>query len=309
MAKRTQKQKRNDISVVLICVLVIAALIVVALNEQGLITIRLPAKPSDSIVVDAGESSVHFINVGQGDSELIIASDGTTMLIDSGEAEYGAVVLNYLAELGISKLDYVIATHPHSDHMGGLSKVIASDLEIGKIYMPEIAPDYVPTTKTYERFLQAVADRGAKISKGDNLEFDFGNGRISMYVSDYQADNLNNYSIVIKYDIGDYSFLFTGDIEALAERYYVDNSYDLDADVLKVCHHGSSTSSTYEFLDAVTPDYCVIECGDNSYNHPNAQVVMRLMEYTENIYRTDIQGTVVFVTDGTDFEFTYEDLK
>lgn len=310
MAKRkTKKQKRNDILVILICVAVIAALAIFALNEKGLITIRLPAKPSDTVTVEAGESSVHFINVGQGDSELIVATDGTTMLIDSGEAEYGPVVLSYLEELGIDRLDYIIATHPHSDHMGGLASVISSDIEIGKIYMPEIAAEHVPTTKTYERFLLAVANRGARLYKGENLEFDFGDGRIKMYISDYKEDNLNNYSILIKYDIGEHSFLFTGDIEALAEKYYVNNSYDLDADVLKVCHHGSSTSSTYEFLNAVTPDFCVIECGDNGFNHPNSQVVMRLLEYTENIYRTDIQGTVVFVTDGTDLEFTYEDLN
>lgn len=309
MPRKTKKQRRNDILIAVLCVAAVLAIVIFALNANGLITVRLPAKPSETVTVEAGESSVHFINVGQGDSELIIATDGTTMLIDSGEAEYGPVVLNYLAELGITKLDYIIATHPHSDHMGGLVKVISSDIEIGRIYMPEIAPDYVPTTKTYEKFLKAVAERGARISKGDNIEFDFGDGTINMYVSDYREDNLNNYSILIKYDIGEHSFLFTGDIEALAEDYYVTNGYDLDVDVLKVCHHGSSTSSTPAFLDAVTPEFCVIECGDNGYNHPNAQVVKRLLGYTENIYRTDVQGTVVFVTDGTNLEFTYEGKK
>lgn len=298
MAVKKRNKTKSNFSVISVCVLVLLAAVYVVLGEKYDL--------SPNTAMQLGNSYVHYIDVGQGDCELIVASDGTTMLIDSGEKEYGAVVLNYLETLGITKLDYVVATHPHSDHMGGLATVISSDLEIGKIYMPKVADDYVPTTKTYENFLQAVANKNMRISKAVTCEIEFGDGTIYMYTTDYDGNNLNNYSIVIKYVFGETSFLFTGDIEAEIEKQYVSQGTDLDSDVLKVCHHGSSTSSTVAFLDVVSPDYCVIECGDNSYNHPNSDIVKRLLNYTEEIYRTDVQGTVVFTTDGADltYEFT-----
>lgn len=293
----SRSRRKNNFSALTVCILVLIAAVYVVFSEKTDFT---PDAPHVE-----GNSYVHYIDVGQGDCELIVASDGTTMLIDSGEKEYGAVVLGYLEDLGITRLDYVVATHPHSDHMGGLATVISSELEIGKIYMPKVADDYVPTTKTYENFLQAVANKNMRISKAENTSFDFGDGKIYMYVADYDGNNLNNYSIVIKYVYGETSFLFTGDIEAEIEKYYVSLGTDLDSDVLKVCHHGSSTSSTVAFLDAVSPDYCVIECGDNSYNHPNSDIVKRLLGYTEEIYRTDVQGTVIFTTDGANLTYDF----
>ncbi len=245
---------------------------------------------------EPGESyaTAHFINVGQGDCELIIADDGTTMLIDGGESDYGDTVVAYLSELGITKLDYVVGTHPHSDHIGGLRKVISSDIEIGKVIMPEIPDEYVPTTSSYEKLLTAIEKKGCPLYAAENETIQFGSGTLTITVPDYSEDELNNYSVVIRFDCNGHSFLFTGDIEKLIETQLVENGVDLDVDVLKVAHHGSSTSSSYAFLDAVTPEYCVIECGDNSYNHPNSDVVTRLELYTDNIYRTDIDGTVVF---------------
>ncbi len=300
-----QRKRNARIAVAIACIFVLVAAICYVLYDKGIFDFI--SNPVVTTPAKDGLAYVHFIDVGQGDCELIIADDGTTMLIDAGEAEYGADVVNYILDLGILKLDYVIATHPHSDHMGGLSSVISSGLEIGKIYMPQIASDYTPTTNTYEKFLRAVAAKELKISKGDNLEFPFGKGKINMYVSDYNEDNLNNYSIVIRYEIGESSFLFTGDIEALVEDYLIKNDYMLDSDVLKVAHHGSSTSSTLDFLGTVTPDYCVIECGDNSYNHPNSNTVKRLRIYTEEIYRTDVQGTVIFSTDGITLERRFKE--
>lgn len=292
-----RNKRKSNFSALTVCILVLIAAVYVVFGEKS----ETPTTTS----MDIGNSYVHYIDVGQGDCELIVASDGTTMLIDSGEKEYGAVVLNYLETLGITKLDYVIATHPHSDHMGGLATVISSELEIGKIYMPQIAADYTPTTKTYENFLQAVADKNMRLSKAETCEIEFGDGTVYMYTTDYDGSNLNNYSIVIKYVFGDTSFLFTGDIEAEIEKQYVSQGTDLDSDVLKVCHHGSSTSSTVVFLDAVSPNYCVIECGDNSYNHPNSDIVKRLLGYTEEIYRTDVQGTVIFTTDGVNLTYQF----
>ncbi|MCD7848137.1 MAG: MBL fold metallo-hydrolase [Oscillospiraceae bacterium] len=255
---------------------------------------------------DGNSATVHFINVGQGDGELIIADDGTTMLIDSGEAEYGETVIEYLNELGITRLDYVVATHPHSDHIGGLRKVIASDIEIGEVIMPEIPDEYVPTTNSYEKLLDAIEEKGCPVYAAENETIQFGSGTLRIIVPEYSSDNLNNYSIVVRFDCEGSSFLFTGDIEKAIETQLVESGIDLDVDVLKVAHHGSSTSSSYAFLDAVTPEYCVIECGDNSYNHPNSDVVTRLEQYTENIYRTDIDGTVVFTITGSGLSITTE---
>lgn len=255
------------------------------------------ASSGEAIEPEAGESyaTVHFIDVGQGDCELIIADDGTTMLIDAGEAEYGETVVAYLNELGITKLDYVVGTHPHSDHIGGLRKVISSDIEIGEVILPELPDEYVPTTNSYEKLLDAIEEKGCPLYAAESTIIAFGSGTLTITVPDYSSDNLNNYSVVIRFDCNGSSFLFTGDIEKVIETQLVESGVNLDVDVLKVPHHGSSTSSSYTFLDAVTPEYCVIECGeDNSYNHPNADIVDRLELYTENIYRTDIDGTIVF---------------
>ncbi len=255
---------------------------------------------------DESCATVHFINVGQGDCELIIADDGTTMLIDAGESDYGDTVVAYLSELGITRLDYVVGTHPHSDHIGGLRKVISSDIEIGEVIMPELPDEYVPTTNSYEKLLDAIDEKGCPLYAAESETIQFGSGTITLTVPDYDSSNLNNYSVVIRFDCNGSSFLFTGDIEKAIETQLVENGVDVDVDVLKVPHHGSSTSSSYTFLDAVTPEYCVIECGDNSYNHPNSDVVTRLELYTENIYRTDVDGTVVFSCMSTGLSITTE---
>ena len=251
-------------------------------------------------------AQVHFINVGQGDCELIVADDGTTMLIDAGESEYGATVVDYIKSLGITRLDYVVGTHPHSDHIGGLKDFLLSDLDVGVVITPSIPDEYTPTTKSYERFIDAVAQKGCEVSDVTDESFDMGSGRITVIDTEYSSDNYNNYSAVILFEFGENSFLFTGDIEKTIEKQLVENDAPIDVDVLKVAHHGSSTSSCFDFLDAVTPEYCVIECGDSSYNHPNPDTVTRLKAYTQNIYRTDNQGNIVFTCTADGLSITCE---
>ncbi|MCD7784046.1 MAG: MBL fold metallo-hydrolase [Oscillospiraceae bacterium] len=304
------KKRKNRISLPAALVLIVALFIIYVGVDHFFMEPEAPETDTDSTVSssvssddeeepeptvsDESYATVHFINVGQGDCELIIADDGTTMLIDAGESEYGDTVVAYLSELSITKLDYVVGTHPHSDHIGGLRKVIASDIEIGEVIMPELPDEYVPTTNAYEKLLDAIDEKGCPLYAAESTTIDFGSGTLTITVPDYDSSNLNNYSLVIRFDCNGSSFLFTGDIEKAIETQLVENGVDVDVDVLKVPHHGSSTSSSYAFLDAVTPEYCVIECGDNSYNHPNSDVVTRLEQYTENIYRTDVDGTVVF---------------
>lgn len=305
MEKR-RKNRRDNFNKVLTVIALIVALLLI-LHDRGIITIPYLSRQNQPIeFVADGKAQVHFIDVVQGDCELIISDDGKTMLIDSGEAEYGAKVVNYIKNLGLNHLDYLIATHPHSDHMGGLATVILSDISVGKIIIPKIPEEFVPATRTYEGFLDAVADKGYKVSAAKTEKFEFGQGTISIFMTDYSEDNLNNYSVVTRYDFGDSSFLFTGDMEDSVEKKLLIVGHDVNVDVLKVGHHGSNTSSSEEFLKVVTPDYCVIECGDNSNNHPNSKVVKRLKKYTDIILRTDINGHVVFTTDGNVIEYITE---
>lgn len=257
-------------------------------------------------VSDVKTAMVYFINVGQGDCELIVSDDGSAMLIDAGEQEYGKGVVSFIKDLGITRLDYVVGTHPHSDHIGGLRHILKSDLEIGVVITPVIPDEYMPTTYNYEKFINAIAANGCEVRDVENESFAFGSGTITIMKPDYAEDNYNNYSPLIMFEYGKTSFLFTGDAEKLVEYQMIERDEYLDADVLKVGHHGSITSSSVDFLNAVTPEWCIIECGDNEYNHPNPNIVTRLSEYTENIYRTDRQGTIEFICDLENYEVKTE---
>lgn len=238
--------------------------------------------------------SVHFIDVGQGDSTLII-SDGKTVLIDAGEKEMGTRVVKYLENLGIEKLDYVIATHPHSDHIGGLSQVI-DKFSIGKIIMPKLRDEIVPTTKTYTALLSSIAEKGLKITPAKaGMSYELGRGRLEVLAPDNEFEDLNNYSVVARLIYDKSSFLFTGDIEQEAEKSLLNTGAGLKSNVLKIAHHGSSTSTHQAFLDAVNPQFCVIPVGDdNRYNHPNSNVIKRLTKMGVRIFRTDYDGDIVF---------------
>lgn len=244
----------------------------------------------------------HFIDVGQGDANFIELPNDKVMLIDAGVASSSTKIINYIKNLGYTKIDYVVATHPHADHIGGLSEVISS-FDIGNIYMPKA----VSTSKTYENLLLTIKDKGLTIKTGkagieilneDNLKI------IIMAPNGEKYTNLNNYSIILKIIYGDVSLLYTGDaeIESLNEI-----EEDISASILKVGHHGSDTSTTKEFLEKVKPKYAIISVGeDNSYGHPATSTIKLLKEYTNNIYRTDLNGDVVISSDGINIELETE---
>lgn len=244
---------------------------------------------------------VHFIDVGQADSILIKGSK-EAMLIDAGNNEDGELVVNYIKEQKISKLDYVIGTHPHEDHIGGLDDVIDS-FQIGKIIMPNA----INSTKTFEDVLDSIDKKGLTITQpkvGDKYTLN----DAQFIILGPNGDNytsLNDYSVVIKLISGSNTFLFTGDAEALAEKEMLTNNRDLlKANVLKIGHHGSVTSTSQEFLDAVNPSVAVIssETG-NSYGHPHKEIIDRLNEKKIDILRTDSEGTIVMKSDGKKIEF------
>ncbi|MDF2609136.1 MAG: hypothetical protein K0R92_610 [Lachnospiraceae bacterium] len=247
--------------------------------------------------------SVHFIDVGQGDSILIGAS-GHYMLIDAGENEEGKTVVNYLKEQGVETLEYVIGTHPHSDHIGGLDTVI-NNFQISKI----ILPDVTNNTKTFEEVLDAIAENGLKITKPKvGTEYKLGDGTfIIMAPNSSEYSDINNYSVVIKLVYGETSFLLTGDAEKISEEEMLENGLDLSANVLKLGHHGSSYSSSDSFLDAVGASSAIISVGrNNKYGHPMEETVNRILERGIKIYRTDESGTIVATSDGSYITFNHE---
>ena len=254
-----------------------------------------------------GSAQVHFIDVGQGDCELIISDDGTTVLIDGGEEICSPDVASYLHRLGISRLDYIITSHPHSDHIGALPYVIRKTDEVGKVIMPKIPDEYVPTSTAYENLLKAISDKGCKAEYAEDKTISLGSGSMEIKVPDYDGDNLNDYSIIVKFTFGSRKFLFCGDLEWDMEQSIRKSGYDLSADVYKLSHHGSSTSNQILWLKAVSPDYCVCECGaGNNYGHPHSEVVQAVEDIGAVLLRTDINGTVVFETDGETLEYKTE---
>jgi len=237
--------------------------------------------------------SVHFIDVGQGDCTLIKTDKGN-MLIDAGENGNETAVLNYLSEQGVTELEYFVATHPHSDHIGGAAEVI-SGVTVKNIIMPKLSASNTPTTKTYEKMLTSIKNSGAKViaAKPDS-EYAFGDVKFIVLSPFKQDDNLNNMSVTLKLTYGSHSFLFTGDAEKEVEEQLIDYGYDLKAEVFKLAHHGSSTSNSYEFMDAVNPEVAVISYGiDNSYGHPHDETVEMLEEKSITYYSTAQSGDII----------------
>lgn len=251
------------------------------------------------------DCSIHFIDVGQGDSALIISND-KTILIDAGELEQGTVVSHYLKNLDIKKIDFLIATHPHSDHIGGMATII-DEFDIGKILMPRLPDNMVPTSKTYTRLLTSIANKGLKITPSKpGMAYDFGKGRLEVLGPTGEFEDLNDMSLVAKFTYDkDESFLFTGDMEKFAEKDLLNTRSNLDSDVLKVGHHGSNTSTHKAFYDAVSPEYCIISVADeNKYNHPHQTTINRIKESKTKLFRTDFDGNIVFHIINDNFKIT-----
>ena len=240
-----------------------------------------------------GNLEIYFFDVGQADS-ILIKEDENSVLIDAGNNEDGSLLVDYIKnELDISKINIVVGTHPHEDHIGGLDNVISS-FDIDKIYLPNATT----TTKTFEDVLDAIKSKDYKITipKIDE-EFNLEDLNFKVLYTGSDESDLNNTSIVLKLKYGNTSYLFTGDATSKTEKYLLDK--DIKSDVLKVGHHGSSYSTTDEFLDKVNPSYAIIEVGENnSYSHPSDSTIKKLNNKNIKIYRTDIDGTIKLTSDG-----------
>lgn len=240
-----------------------------------------------------GSLSVHFIDVGQGDC-IYINQGEYNMLIDAGNNEDGEKLVSYLKSLNVNGFDYVIGTHPHEDHIGGMDDII-NNFEIENYYMP----DKLSTTKTFEDVLDALDAKGLSYTVPNiDDEFKLGDATFKVIYSGDDTNDINDSSIVLKMTYGDNSFLFTGDATSNVEEIILNK--DIKSDVLKVAHHGSSYSSTTEFLDKVDPKYAIISVGtNNSYNHPASITLQKLSNRDIKVYRTDLDGTIIFTSDGT----------
>jgi competence protein ComEC len=247
-----------------------------------------------------GKLSVYFLNVGQGDATYIKTAAGDDILIDGGKNEAGPVVVDYLHQLGVDDLEVMIATHPDADHIGGLDTVLHS-FKVKAVYAPKVSH----TTDTFKDFLLAVKDQGLKINEakaGVSLPLAEVTARFVGPVKAY-GDDLNDWSAVLHLAYGDNTFLFTGDAEKKSETDMIKTDQSLRADVLKVGHHGSNSSTSASFLQAVSPKYAVISVGSNSYGHPTAVILKRLKAAKITTYRTDLNGTVTAISDGKKISF------
>ena len=241
---------------------------------------------------------VHFLDVGQGDCTIVLC-DGESMVIDGGPASASRFVYSYVRKtLKLQHIDYVISTHPHLDHVYGLSSVLNA-APVDLILTPVLEWD----SKAFNAMLKYAEAQGTPLSvpqEGDTLRL--GGATVTIlhcWPEALDYGRTNDSSIVTRIDYGETSFIITGDAEDWSEYMMIDAGYDLKADVLRVSHHGSSTGSTMEFLQAVQPEYAVISVGkDNGYGHPHTEVLERLNEIGAKVLRTDELGTIVFQSDG-----------
>nr|WP_242655264.1 ComEC/Rec2 family competence protein [Clostridium cellulovorans] len=242
---------------------------------------------------------IHYIDVGQGDS-ILIQTGSNNILIDAGENDNSTY--NYLKTQGITKLNYIIVTHPHADHIGNIAKIINS-FSVGTFYAPKITA----SSAVYTNMVTALSNKGLKItvpSVGSKITI--GNATLQFLApNSSKYSDTNNYSIVTKLTYGNKSFIFMGDAETLSEGEILAKQLDVSADVIKIGHHGSTSSTSKSFLKAVNPKYAIISVGEgNSYNHPADETLAKLENYGITVYRTDLNGTIIATCDGFNINFT-----
>lgn len=304
MAKRrTSSKKKKKIESIAAAIVVIAALFITVAPKLG---IPVPswndifASAELTNTADAAKQpfSAHYIDVGQGDC-ILIKSDDRNVLIDAGERGNADKIIRYLKQYDVTKLDYVIATHPHSDHIGSMAEVISA-FPVSNVIMPKLSKSNTPTTKTYENLLKAVQKTGAKVIPAVPSEsYEIGGADMTVLAPLSDKDDINNMSVVVRVVYGDNSFLFTGDAEEESENRILKSGASVRSDVMKGGHHGSRTSSSEKYMDAVSPSLYIVSCGkDNDYGHPHKETVDMLEKRKISYLRTDEAGSIVVGSDG-----------
>lgn len=297
MNKRRKKNNSKIISLIVVIICIIFGLSSEQINETfGLITNTISTQDNSSqtkqTTSQQGELQVYFLDVGQADS-ILIKSNNEYMLIDGGNNNDGPLLVKYFQSLGIKEFKYIVGTHPHEDHIGGLDDVI-KNFTIDNIYIP----DAMTTTKTFEDLLDSIDEKNLtyKVPK-INSTFPLGNANLKVIYTGTDTSDLNNTSIVLKLTYQDISILLTGDATSETEKKILNK--DINSTVLKVGHHGSKYSSTESFLKKVNPKYAIISVGKNNiYNHPATITINKLEKLNTQIYRTDQDGTILLETNG-----------
>lgn len=295
MAKKSRKRKRK-LTVPALILLLIAAL--VYFGYTYLPDLVKEEKPDTTLPDEI--MKIHIIDVGQGDSTLFMTKN-ECILVDAGTNKSEQTLKAYLQNIGVEKINYAIFTHPHEDHIGGADMII-NDFDVEKVIMPEADTD----TKTYNSLISALEKfentEVYKAVSGD--EYTVGDIKMTLLAPNSESyDGLNNYSVVVKLEYGNSSFMLTGDAEVESEKEIMIqySAAKLKCDFLKVGHHGSSTSTSEAFLNAVDPKIATISCGlDNKYGHPHSETVQKLEAKGITYYRTDKLGPIVFECDGTE---------
>ena len=253
-----------------------------------------------SVKEEKDKLKIYYIDVGQADS-ILIQNENEFMLIDAGNNNDGPLLVKYFQSLNIKDFKYVVGTHPHEDHIGGLDDII-TNFNIGTIYIP----DAITTTKTFEDLLNSIEKKNMTftVPKIDST-FNLGKANVKVIYTDTDTKDLNNTSIVLKMSFGSTTYLFTGDATSTTEKKILNK--DISADVLKVGHHGSNYSSTDKFLNKVNPKYAIISVGKNNiYSHPATKTIDKLNKLNIKIYRTDELGTIILTSDGKNIDITNE---
>jgi competence protein ComEC len=240
--------------------------------------------------------NITIFDVGQGDA-ILVQSDNKNMLIDAGPNSSSLKLVNSLIKMDINRFDVVVATHPHEDHIGGLDSVI-NKFDIDQIIMPQVSAN----TQTFNDVLQAIHNKGLTVTapvSGNN--FKLGSALCAILApNSFSYEDINNYSIVMQVVYGNITFLFMGDAGLDSETDMLSKGYSLNSDVIKIGHHGSSSSTSDKLLKAVNPRYAVISSGqDNDYGHPHKETLSKLNSAGVIIYRTDLNGDITFSANGT----------
>jgi len=295
MARRRRQNK-------LTLTTVIAALILLAVINLVESNNLMPENKAVEVSSQDSTVEVHFIDVGQGDS-IYIKTPSQDILIDAGER--GDTVVNYLNNLNVEDLELVIGTHPHSDHIGGLINVF-KEIPVKEVMDPGV----VHTSKTFEDYLTLIDEKDiiyTVVRAGIKRTYDDGTVLEILSPENPDEEKLNDASIAARLTFGEISFLFAGDAEVPSEKKMLEAGYNLKSTVLKAGHHGSSTSTSKEFLEAVSPEAVVIMCGaGNTYGHPHKETLAKLEAAGIKVYRTDLMGNIIVETNGSTYDIMYE---
>lgn len=300
------KNKRKLIfSIVTLCAVMVAFCILFDFRTLTFKDVNLENIMSSERAISSDDMSVHFINVGAADSAYVTCH-GHNILIDSGDVSLSDQVLEYLQRKNVKSLDLIIVSHPHLDHIGGMPAVIRN-VNVGRFIMPILPDDILPLTKTYTQMLACLCEKGISVeTQVPGTSFSIGDVRCEIFAPLSNYEDVNDYSIVARLSYGSVRFLFTGDAQEKSENDILKQNYNISADVLKVGHHGSKTSTTDAFLSAVSPKYAVISSAPSKHGHPHKVIVNKLNKRNINVLRTDTNGTIVISTDGNKIQVNTE---